>query len=110
MFVICKRYNMQNIFRKKIRKNLPANHHNDVVFVADKIYCINKSENVMAIFNSQKDYLLDNAVEYTKTKEEFLSAMEKVWDALEDNKKVLKTFKRVNDLKIRLKQLYVVKG
>ena len=36
---------MQNIFRKKIRKNLPANHHNDVVFVADKVYCINKSEN-----------------------------------------------------------------
>lgn len=98
------------LFRKKIRKNLSANHHNDVVFVADKVYCINKSENVMSIFNSQKDYLLDNAAEYTETKEEFLSAMEKVWDALEDNKKVLKAFKGVIDLKNRLSQSYVVKG
>ena len=95
---------MQTIFRKKIRKNLPANHHNDVVFVADKVYCINKSENIMAVFNSQKDYLLDNAVEYTKTKDEFLCAMGKIWDALEDDKRVLKKFsKGIKDLRNKIR-------
>ena len=91
-------------FRKKIRKEITANHHNDVVFVADKVYCINKSENVMAIFNSQNDYLLDNAVEYTKTKDEFLCAMGKIWDALEDDKRVLKKFsKGIKDLRNKIR-------
>lgn len=91
-------------FRKKIRKEITANHSQDIVFEADKVYCINKKENVMAIFNSHKDYLLDNAAEYTKTKDEFLCAMGKIWDALEDDKRVLKKFsKGIKDLRNKIR-------
>ena len=76
---------------RKIKKNLVANHANDIVFVAGKeVFVINKANNVMAKFNSHVDYLRDNAIEYTNSKEEFMSAMEKVWEALEANKTIKK--------------------
>jgi hypothetical protein len=76
---------------RKIREEVVANHANDIVFATGReVFVVNKVSNVMARFNSHKDYLRDNAVEYTTTKEEFLNAMENVWEAFENDKVAVK--------------------
>ena len=94
---------------RKIRKEIVANHANDIVFATSReVFVINKAANVMAKFNSHKDYLRDNAVEFTTTKEEFLSAMEKVWEAFESDKVAVKL--NPSNIKRKLSLDYIIEG
>lgn len=94
---------------RKIREEVVANHANDIVFATGReVFVVNKVSNVMARFNSHKDYLRDNAVEYTTTKEEFLNAMEKVWEAFENDKVAVKF--NPNNIKRKLSLDCIIAG
>jgi len=85
---------MEKIITKKISKEFSANHAGDIVFSAEKVYVVNIRDAVIATFNNHADYLMDNASEFTTNKEEFLTAMGKVYDAVVHKEHFTKTFKK----------------
>ena len=87
---------MEKLVNKKIKAEHTANRCGDIVFSAEKVYCVNLKDEVVATFNSHKDYLMDEAVEYTKNKDEFLIAMGKVFDAVVNQEKFTKSFSKKN--------------
>ncbi len=100
---------MQKIINRKINKELAANHAGDIVFSAGKVYAVNLKDAVIATFNSHKDYLMDNASEYTSNKEEFLTAMGKVYDAVVTKEHFTKNFvkkSRSENLKRKINTLF----
>ena len=100
---------MKKIINKKISKELTANHAGDIVFSAGKVYVVNIKEAVIATFNSHKDYLMDEAVEYTETREEFMTAMGKVYDAVVMKEHFTKDFvkkSRSENLKRKINTLF----
>lgn len=100
---------MEKIITKKISKEFSANHAGDIVFAAEKVYVVNLKDAVIATFNSHKDYLMDNASEYTSNKEEFLTAMGKVYEAVVHKEHFTKKFSkkfRAENLKGKINTLF----
>lgn len=100
---------MEKIITKKISKEFSANHAGDIVFAAEKVYVVNIRDVVIATFNSHHDYLMDNASEFTTNKEEFLTAMGKVYDAVVHKEHFTKMFtkkKKSENLKRKINMLF----
>ena len=100
---------MKKIINRKINKELTPNHAGDIVFSAGKVYVVNIKEAVIATFNSHKDYLMDNASAYTETREEFMIAMGKVYDAVVTKEHFTKEFvkkSRSENLKRKINTLF----